>query len=277
MIALTLRTLLLLPTATGDAAALPPQEASLAFFASVTIAYLIGCGGWIALRRYGLIPPTADKPCGSTRPWLDLGLALLTAVAVLLLGQLYQAGWLLPSGPGLFGSLMWQFDNLIIFSPIAAALVLRKQRLDSIYLNPEDLGRKIAAGIVLALLSTTIYLALRGEMSHWGNVWLGTGAAKNLNHFLPVFLEGVALAFLFERVRWAVGLWPALVVPSLFFAVAHIPRQIDAGLAWNGMFAYFMLNTLLPMSILYVVHLSRDVIWIGIVHYVMDMAVGAFD
>jgi len=41
--------------------------------------------------------------------------------------------------------------------------------------------------------------------------------------------------------------------------------------------AFFLLNTLLPTAVLYVVQRSADCIWIGIVHYLMDVAIDAFD
>lgn len=90
-------------------------------------------------------------------------------------------------------------------------------------------------------------------------------------------MEGVVVAFLFVRIRWTLGLWPAILIPAVLFAVGHVPRQIAAEQSAGTMIAFFVFNTCLPAAILYVVARSRDIIWIGIVHYVMDIAIKAFE
>ncbi len=99
---------------------------------------------------------------------------------------------------------------------------------------------------------------------------------ENLRNFLPVFLEGVAIAMMYVRMRWAFGQWPALLGPGMLFAAAHIPRQIESGLGPPEMIAYFAVTAGIAFAVLYTLERSRDVIWIGIVHYVMDVAIGAF-
>ncbi len=99
----------------------------------------------------------------------------------------------------------------------------------------------------------------------------------NLRNFLQVFLEGVALAFAYVRLRWALGRWTARIAPGLLFAAAHIPRQLESGLGAPEMVAYFIVTAVVTFAVLFTLERSRDVIWIGVVHYLMDIAVGAFD
>ncbi len=40
--------------------------------------------------------------------------------------------------------------------------------------------------------------------------------------------------------------------------------------------AYFGTTGLVAFGVLYVLERSRDIVWIGIVHYLMDIAIGAF-
>jgi hypothetical protein len=166
---------------------------------------------------------------------------------------------------------------VIIYSPIFILLALRKQSLDTVFLSATDMGRKAAAGSILAVVATVAYLGLRGELANLPGVLRGVVDPENATNFLPVFLEGVVIAFLFVRVRWALGFWPAILLPAVLFAVGHIPRQLAAEESIGTMVAFFAFNTFLPAAILYMIARSRDVVWIGLVHYVMDIAIKAFE
>ena len=253
------------------------QEASLRFFLPVVIAYLLACGGWIILARWGAIP-FANAPLSPTdRPWLELAMAGLVAVGIFAGGFAYRFGLLLPSGSGWLHHVSWTLNNVIIYSPLFIMLAIRKQSLDTVFISPTNLGRKTAVGGILAIAATIAFLGLRGELTELPGVLLGVVEPDNATNFIPVFLEGVALVFLFVRVRWALGTWPAILIPAVLFAVAHIPSQLAAEESLGTMIAFFVLNTLLPAAILYVIVLSRDVVWIAVVHYVMDIAIKAFE
>ena len=183
---------------------------------------------------------------------------------------------MLPSASGLAGDILWQFNNVIIYSPIVVLLLVRGQSARTVYLSADGLPIKLAAGVVLAVLAVLVFLVVRGDPGRLPGVLRESVRTENLRNFLPVFLEGVAIAMMYVRMRWAFGQWPALLGPGLVFAVAHIPRQIESGLGPPEMIAYFAVTTGIAFAVLYTLERSRDVIWIGIVHYVMDVAIGAF-
>jgi len=254
-----------------------PQQATLFFFAPVAVAYLAACVGWLAYERAwprGWPPPTESE---SNRPWLDLALCVAACAGILAIGQVYRAGWLLPTGDSWQGRLGWTVDNLIIYSPLALMLLTRRQSAETMYLSAAALPQKIVLGLLLGLLAVACYLTVRGEQQQFGEVLSQALAASSLVNFLPVFLEGVALAYGFVRLRWAIGTTAAVLVPGLIFALAHVPRQIAGERTLAEMAAFFAFNAALVPAILYTVHRSRDVIWIGIVHYLMDIAIRAFD
>jgi len=253
------------------------QEASIRFFTPVILAYLTACGGWLLLERSRLVLRSAIPFPATDRPWVDFLAAVVAALGIFALGSCFRAGLLLPSGAGWVHHLTWAMNNLIIFSPLALVLAFRRQGPKTILLSPRDVGRKVAAGVILGVVATAVFLVLRGELSRFGKVLVGVVDMDNATNFLPVMLEGVALAFLFVRIRWVFGPVVALLVPSVLFSVAHIPRQLANGLGPTEIIAFFVLNTLLPATILAVVVRSRDVIWLGIVHYIMDIAIRAFD
>jgi membrane protease YdiL (CAAX protease family) len=166
---------------------------------------------------------------------------------------------------------------LLIFSPVFVIPLLRRQSFETIYLSSRKLGAKILIGIALGLLSVAVFYFARGEPAQLLD-WAARAADPRLfvKYFLAVFLEGVALAFLLVRVKWALGLWPALLIPSILFALGHVPKSIDAGDSLGTIAAFCVINTALVTAILYVVQKSRDVIWLGIPHYMMDIAIRAF-
>ena len=211
------------------------------------------------------------------RKWLDLAAAFVAVVLVLLLGQVWRSGWLLPAAGGWLGELLWQCNTAIIYSPIFGLLVVLRQSTRTVYLSADGLPVKLAAGVVLAVLGVFVYLVLRGDAGSLPGVLAESVRAENLRNFLPVFLEGVAITMLYVRLRWAFGQWPALLGPGMLFAAAHIPRQIASGLGPPEMIAYFAVTAGIAFAVLYTLERSRDVIWIGIVHYLLDVAIGAFE
>jgi hypothetical protein len=252
-----------------------PQQAETFFFAPTAVAYLAACCGWM-LADVLLRGRWRRSPLETNRPYLDLGLALVAAAAVFAIGSAYRAKWLLPTGSDWRGELNWQINNLIIYSPIAVVLLLRRQGPRTVFISADRLADKLAAGVLLGVMAVVAYLALRGELSDATNVLSQAVQPSNLANFLPVFLEGVVLAFLFVRLKWAFGLTTALLLPALLFAVAHVPRQIESERTLLEIGAFLLFNTGLTAAILFTVQRSQDIVWIGIVHYLMDVAIEAF-
>lgn len=254
-----------------------PQQATLLFFGPVAVAYLVAASVWLIydLKFPGRwlrepLPP-------SSRPYRDFFLAIIAAAGIGIFGALYRAGWLLPTGDDWTGRLGWTIDNLIIFSPLAVVLIARRQGLETVFACPKQVVTKITAGVVLGVLAVSLYHVLRGELLSIDNTLRAALSPEALSNFVPVFLEGVAIAFLFVRLRWAFGHIPSLVVPALLFAASHVPGSIADGESWAKIVAFFLFNSALTVALLYVIQRSQDVIWFGIIHYLMDVAIKAFE
>lgn len=247
------------------------------FFVAIAAGYLAAFGGWLLLHALfprwwprRPVPPTEHK-------WLDLVVVFVVVAIILVIGQVYQQGYLLPKNVhGLPGDLYWSLNNLIIYSPIFIILLHRQQSTGTVYLSLRGLPVKLLAGLAFGSVAVAVYLMIRWQMWLVPEVALASVRRNNLRNFLPVFLEGLALAFAFVRIRWAIGVWPAIVIPALLFAVAHIPRQLQAGVPPAEMAAYAAVTTLVAAIALFTLYRSRDIIWVGIVHYLMDVAIGAF-
>ena len=252
------------------------QQASSFFFLPLAAAYLTACGVWLLVSRRwpALWPPY--RALETDRRHLDFAIALAAAAGILLLGAVYRAGWLprVPE-PGWRHELVWVLDNLIIYSPIWIALALRRQPPRTVFLAGARLGVRAAVGLALALLSVVLFLAMRGEIGRLPAVLGGAVSARRIADFVPVFLEGVALAFVFVRLRWTAGRRVAVLLPALLFALAHVPGELAQGRAALEIAAFFAVNTVLVAAILDVARRSQDIVWLGIVHYLMDIAIGA--
>jgi len=253
------------------------QEASPSFFGPVAFAYLFACGGWIILARLRIVSIPRDPFPTCDKPWRELALAGVAVVGVFALGLAWRFSFLLPAASGWLHHVSWTLNNVIIYSPVFILLAIRKQGLNTVFLSKAEIGRKAAIGGLLAIVGAVVFLGLRGELADLPGVLRGVVEPDSATNFLPVFLEGVVLVFLFVRVRWALGFWPAVLIPAILFAVGHIPRQLASGDALGTMMVDFAFNIFLPATILYVVAQSRDIVWIGIVHYVMDIAIRAFE
>jgi hypothetical protein len=253
------------------------QQSELRFFIPVVAAYFVPTMLllWLVLRTKFWPEPEDLK---TDRRWLDLGLALLAAVAVLAVGQLYRQGLLLevPDDSGLAAP-VWMLNNLIIYSPLFIVLALRRQSLATAFISPKGLWVKLGLGVAGALLAVLIFHLLRGEAALI-SVTLGQAfTLDSLSNFLAVFLEGVGLAFLYVRLRWVMGYWPAALIPALLFAAAHVPGSLAEGDALMHIAAFFLFNTAFVVAILAFIARLQDVIWLSVVHYFMDVAIHAFN
>ncbi|MEX0676250.1 MAG: hypothetical protein WD063_04205 [Pirellulales bacterium] len=252
-----------------------PQTATAFFLGPVATAYLTACALWLAYDwRFSLArsEPPLDE---SKHPYWDLLLTFAAGAGIFLLGAAYRAGWLLPTGGTAAGRIGWLADNCIIYSPIAIVLAVRRQSLQTIFLSLTRLPEKVCLGLVLGVIAIVVYSGLRRELGEVPGYLASAVDVEKLVDFFPVFLEGVALAFAFVRLRWAVGMTAAIAIPSLLFAAAHVPGAIEAGRGTAHIAVFFAFNTALPAAILWTVGRSGDVVWIGLVHYLMDIAIRA--
>ena len=254
----------------------PAPESLWFLFGPLIAAYLAACGGWLLARRLKAGWWPQPMPQHTNRIWLDFTMVFVVAAMVIGLGQAWRAGWLLPPRSGALGDLFWQVNNLIIYAPVFVILAHRGQSTDTVYVSLKGLPVKLAAGLVFGLVAVAVFLVLRGQLAAFPGVAAASVQRENLRNFLPVFLEGVVLAFAFVRLQWAFGQWPALFAPGVVFAAAHIPRQLESGMGVPEMAAYFAVTAGIAFVVLYTARRSRDVIWLGIVHYLMDVAIGAF-
>ena len=251
------------------------QTADAAFFLPVVAAWTTVLLGLELARR--LRPHVWPAPASrGERPWLDVGVALFVAAAILALGQLWHRGMLQWHWPGAWQHLAFVLAQLVIWSPLFVALLVRRQPLATAWTGTTHLPTRLGTGALLGTLAVTIYLAARGDLQRWPAIAARATTWRAIAHGVPVWHEGVGLAFLFVRLQWAMGRFLAVLVPGLLFAVAHVPRAIADHETLPTMLAFFVFNTAFVAVLLAALTRYRDVVALGVAHWLFDLAIAAF-
>ena len=235
----------------------------------LVVSYLIALGGWLLASL--LLPkvwPPGPAP-DITKPWREFGFALLGAIGVLVMGQLWTRGIRLPE-QGAFGPVLASINQLLIFGPILLVVILRRQPWTSAWLAWPRILWRLLIGIVLATLALTVYSLLRkGAPAPWvllGRIW----RYEHIDNMVQVFLEDVTIAILFVRLAAAIGKRWATVVVACLFAAGHIPVMISNGVTWMEA-AGLLRDAALGVAVILVLQRSRDVVWFWCIHYCLDM------
>lgn len=236
----------------------------------MAIAYVVALGGWLVVHRIRPEVWPAGSPPRFERPWREFGFALVGAVGVLGVGQLWIRGIRLPER-GDFGPVLASINQVAIFAPILLVVAARRHPPTTAWLPRGNLGRRLAAGFALATVAVVVYSLTRAEASAaWtmlGRIW----RYEHLDELTQVLLEDVAVAILFVRLAAAMGpRWATAVVAALF-AVGHLPVMLVEG-ASTAELALLLRDMGLGVAVILVLQRSRDVLWFWLIHFSMDMS-----
>lgn len=238
-------------------------------YPALVIAYLVALGGWLLANR--LLPKIwpSGPPEGMANPWREFGIALLGAIGILVMGQLWTRGIRLPER-GALGPILASINQLMIFAPILLVMIIRRQSWTSAWLPRPHIAVRLVVGIVLATLAVTAYSLLRkGAEAPWvmiGRIW----RYEHIDNMVQVFLEDLTIAILFVRLAAAIGKRWATVVVACLFAAGHIPVMISNGVTWFEA-AGLLRDAALGVAVILVLQRSRDVVWFWCIHYCLDM------
>ena len=235
----------------------------------LVIAYLIALGGWVVAAR--LRPtwwPRGPAPAFPAR-WKELGFALLGAVGVVAVGQVWSAGIRLPEdGPA--GPALGAIDQVMIFAPILLVPVLRGHTSTTMWLPWPRLIPRVVTGLVLAAAAVTAYSLLRAGASRpWvieGRIW----RYDHLDELVQVLLEDLAIAILFVRIAAAIGGGRATLLVAVLFAAGHVPAMISAGATWPEL-AGLARDVGLGVAAVLALRRARDVVWFWPIHFCLDL------
>ncbi len=237
-------------------------------YPSLLATYAAALAGWVCIwrARPELWPRATDE---FAHPWREAGYALIAAVGIVAIGQVYTAGISLPND-GVAGPILESINQLLIFSPVVLLLIVRKQPLETAWIKKDRIGCRLLIGLGLALIALLVYTLVRSGADGWMSVVLRTYRYENVALALQVFLEDFTIAVLAVRISACIGAPRTVVLVAALFAAGHIPTMIAEGASLREL-ASLIGDTGLGVAVISAGLRSRDIWWIWPVHFSMDM------
>ena len=231
-------------------------------------AYAATCATWWALSRLLPLWRDAERP-HFARPWREVGIVLLAVLGTLLLGQLWVRGIRL-NMPAPWAPLGESINQIIIFAPVVAVPILRRQGWASAWIRLDHVALRLAIGLALALGALFLYSTLERGAVSWPEAVREVFAPSRAHLAVQVLLEDIAIAILFVRVTAAMGPRAAIVIVAALFAAAHIPSMIAQGDPAAELVA-LLRDAGLAVLVVGTAWRSADIAWLWPVHYVLDV------
>lgn len=192
------------------------------------------------------------------KPYLELIFVVITAIVVLVIGQLDLKGGLIPNNSDNQG--IDALNKFLIFSPTIVLVRLRKQSFESIWLPTSDILLRILIGLGMALASLFIYWMVRENVVSFSAILANIYNLKNLSHLIQIVMENVTIALIFVSLsKWIGNNW-TIVMVALLFAAGHIPLRISSGFVFSELES-LVLDMAVGILILLAVSKSKDVWW----------------
>ncbi|MFZ6013162.1 MAG: type II CAAX prenyl endopeptidase Rce1 family protein [Bacteroidota bacterium] len=207
------------------------------------------------------------------RPWLEVALVMLAAVATVLIGQLYSSKFLLP--PFKLGVIRVSecFNQLLIFSPFVFYMIVRKQGLATGWLSREKAGARFLAGVMLGAVAIGVFVMLSRQRNYF-TVLADVFHVRNVHYAVQIFIEDLAIALLLARLSDALGrkgfIYAVLVVAFLF-SIGHLPAKLEDGVPLVQGLVDVLLDMALVALVALFLYRSKDILWFFPIHFAMDM------
>ncbi len=238
-------------------------------YPSLVVAYLVGLCGWLVASRFAPNVWPRKREDGFTRPWKELGVALVGALGILAMGQLWTRGIRLPE-EGALGPVLGAINQGLIFAPILLVVVLRRHSWSTAWLPGRRVPVRVVTGLVLASLAVSAYSLVRaGAQAPWivlSRIW----RYEHLDLMAQVLLEDLTIAILFVRLAGAIGSPWATVVVACLFAAGHIPAMVAHGATWVEL-GGLLRDAGLGVAVILDLQRSRNVAWFWCIHFCLDM------
>ena len=231
--------------------------------------YAVALGLLAALVRWrgDLWPKLADRPF--PRPWIEVGWALLAALAVILIGQLYSHGLRIPAR-GSWRPLAESVNQIVIFAPMLALIPLRRHSWETAWVRRDHVLVRLAIGIGLATLAIIAYTLVRGATPDPWTVLTRVYRPTNAHIAVQVLLEDIAIAILVVRLAAAIGARKSVLAAAVLFSAGHIPALLTVGLTSKEVLG-LLRDAVLAAGVLSIALRAADVWILWPVHFAMDM------
>jgi len=236
-------------------------------YPALVVSYGAGVAAWSAASyRIPSLWPVEGEAWAPSKRWTALGQMMLAIIGVVVVGQLFTAGRLVPGTGPLIGSL----NQILIFSPVLLLVALPGNGPSSAWLTRDRIGWRLGCGIVTGVVAVSTYALVRqGTETPW-SILAGIWHPPNLDEAVQVLLEDVAIAALFIRVAALMGKHRAVILVAVLFAAGHIPPLLAGGAPLEELTG-LLLDAGLGVALISVLQYSRDILWFWMLHFHMDM------
>jgi hypothetical protein len=171
------------------------------------------------------------------------------------------------------GSLAHFGQLLLVYSPIFALLMWRKQGLRTCFVRIDKLPFKILLGTGLAFIASFVFLLVRGRAGVYDEfvATLGRGGVVAM---AQTFMEGFGVGFLLYRVGAWIGIGRSSVIVAILFMAAHVPNYTSGAFHLPLPVAILMALAHAGIGVLIFVGAwrSQDIIVIGVLHWIINRA-----
>ena len=234
---------------------------------ALALGYAAALAGWALLlyTRPQLWPQTRPR---FARPWREVLWALLGAVGVILVGQVYSAGFRLRASGGL-RVLAESINQLLIFAPMLLVPLMRRDDLSTAWIRRDRVWLRVGIGIVLGLLAIGVFTTLHGSVS-WPAAIARTYRLASVHIAVQVLLEDIAIAILVVRLAAAMSTRKAIALAAILFAAGHIPTMITNGASPAELLA-LLRDAALGGAVIALAIRAADVWVLWPIHFAMDM------
>ena len=245
------------------------MEYRLVDYAAVVAGYGASLGGWYVVTRARPAWWAAEAPARFERPRRELLWAFVAALGVIALNVAYHRHALAWLQPRLGRSLAFAASLVIVWSPVLAALVLRRQGPETCLVSPRGLWKKVAWGVVASAAGVAAFLLVRqGDTTT--RLWQALTAPRPLPLFQSL-LQFFGFGFLLVRLGAVMGRGRASILCGLLYGLVKFPLYLGPyGLGWGPATALVAFSAAVAVAVVYLVYDRQDLVVPAIVHVLMD-------
>jgi hypothetical protein len=238
-------------------------------YAAVLAGYAASLGGWYVVTRARPALWATQEPARFERPGRELLWAFLAALSVIALNIVYHRHALAWLQPLLGKSVAFAASLVLIWSPVLAALALRRQGPETCLVSPRALWKKVAWGIVASAAGVGAFLLVR-QGDTMARLWQALSAPRPLPLFQSL-LQFFGFGFLLVRLGAVMGRGRASLLCGVLYGVVKYPLYLGPyAMDFASATALVAFSAAVAAAVVYLVYDRQDLVVPAIVHVLMD-------
>lgn len=193
----------------------------------------------------------------------QIGVALVTAVALSALGFSRGGGWADPTGAA-----RQIVVSAISLFPLVAVVLARREGLRPLGLSRDRIGRAVATGVILSLgwIAATGKIPTIGAMSGTQDIYLILLAALSVGLAEELYSRG----YLQHHAVFWLGTSRGVLLPTVAFSVSHVPQRLLAGVVGLDLLVHLTTVAAIGLMLSVVMLATRHVAAPSLLHAAID-------